>query len=103
MTVTTDTDQGRALDESVCRYIHAQHDSQLSPEFRHPGTGLTPLVSRAEVVLYYRPSDGTAVASSADLDARPHAHRFIGLSTREPVSLEQLRAVRVMADGRVIQ
>jgi hypothetical protein len=90
------------LDPVVIQTIRTFHLSNMPREFREPN-GLTPLVTRPEMVLMYRCDTGQLVGTTSDLNARKHAHRFVKISNHEVPSVEALEAVRVTAEGEVIQ
>lgn len=98
----TDTTTTQPLTEAVIRTITARHRSRVPWELQHPN-GLTPRVVYMPTVILYRPDDGRPVGDLTSAEVRSHRGRFVELPNSRMPEPGELEAVRVTADGKVIQ
>jgi hypothetical protein len=81
--------------------ILLRHRAEVPTEL-HSSNGLTPIVRRTPDVLAYDPRTGHRLGSLGTKNIADHRDSLVLLDTRRVPTAEELQAIRVTDDGKVV-
>jgi hypothetical protein len=100
-TTTVEVDPGRPLSEATIDTIIQEHRQQVPESVSSPLRGLTASYSLPSVPKGYATTDGRYVGCPLVPEIAEHSHQLVIVADDRIPSADELRRVRVAADGTV--